>query len=647
MRSPLPFILSLILLFAIAIHLPAQKLAVVPYVTGIASPIDVKNCGDDRLFICDKGGFIRIINADGTLRPTPFLDISTKIFQGTSEQGLFGMAFSPNYKTDGKFYVDYIAKISGLVTVVIEEYKADPADSNLADVSTALTLLTRSQPTDNDLGGNLMFGPDGYLYINFGDGGSGGNGQNKNTFLAKMLRVDISNSSGAQPYTVPVTNPFYSDPTPGIKKEIWAYGVRNPWRSSFDRLNGDMWIADVGQNKVEEVDYQVANAIGGRNYGWNIMEGDSCFSPATGCSSAGITLPIYQYLHAYGATSIGGYVFRSAQSKALFGTYILGDFTAKWIDGLTQSGGALSAPITHFITGAQATGNPISFGEDRYGDQYILFYNNTTVYKLQDTSSIRRPKAYFTPMDQGTGAFLFQGLQGRNITYQWLLNGAPISGATAPDYSTTIAGSYTLVVTNTLSFSDTSDAFVLGSLPLSLVSFTAQKVAPSAIRLQWETDSEQKIAGFSIMRKQNNETTFSKVGFVASKAPNGVSNNELDYSFTDSSVISNAKLFYRLRIEKTDGSFIYSDIRSIIPGSRVNSFIIYPNPAKGSARISINNYTAPLVMIIYDNSGKKVRQQSISQQNTTIDLSALQGLYIVQLSDKNGSNITRSKLVIR
>ena len=264
---------------------------------------------------------IRVVNADGTLRDTPFLSIPGKISSATGEEGFLGIVFSPGYKTNGKLYVDYTAYIGGQLSTIVEEYKVSPADSNVADLSSALTILTQSQPFSNHKGGNLMFGKDGYLYINFGDGGSEGDpdgyGQNTTTFLGKILRIDVSNSSVAQPYVVPPTNPFYNDPTPGIKKEIWTYGVRNPWRSSVDRLTGDLWIADVGQNAVEEVDYQPANDAGGRNYGWNIMEGKSCYIPATGCNSPELTLPVYDYSHSYGYAVTGGYIYRSAQSKSL------------------------------------------------------------------------------------------------------------------------------------------------------------------------------------------------------------------------------------------------------------------------------------------------------------------------------------------
>ena len=400
-----------------------------------------------------------------------------------------GIAFSPNYKTDGKFYVDYTGLISGQLTTFVEEYKVSAADSNIADPASALTLLTQSQPFTNHNGGNLMFGKDGYLYINLGDGGSGGdpykNGQNKKTFLGKILRIDVSNSSQAQPYAIPPANPFYSDTTTGIKKEIWAFGVRNPFRCSVDGLTGDLLIADVGQNKVEEIDFQKANDVGGENYGWNIVEGDSCYSPVSGCNKAGITMPIYEYFHnGGGAAIIGGYVCRSAQSKSLWGQYLFTDEILKFLDGFYLNNGIVSGNVNHFITAAQSKGNPVSFGEDMYGDQYILFYGNGTVYKLEDTSYVRRPKAYFTPMDQGPGSFLLKASRAKILTYQWLKDNMIIPGATSPDYSTSDLGSYTLEVTNTLGFKDTSDAFLLGS-SVNITSFTAQKIPAGLIRLDW------------------------------------------------------------------------------------------------------------------------------------------------------------------
>jgi len=637
-------------LFFAAQQAISQKLAAIPYASGTSAPIDLKNCGDDRLFVAERGGRIRVINADGTLRATPFLDITSKISSATAgEEGFLGIAFSPNYKTDGKFYVDYTGFISGQLTTFVEEYKVSAADSNIADPSSALTLLTQSQPFTNHNGGNLMFGKDGYLYVNLGDGGGAGdpfkNGQNKKTFLAKILRIDISNSSAAQPYAIPPSNPFYSDTTVGIKKEIWTYGVRNPWRSSVDRLTGDLLIADVGQGKVEEIDFQKANDPGGRNYGWNIVEGDSCYNPATGCNKAGITMPIYEYFHNGGGGAImGGYVYRSAQSKSLWGQYLFADEVLEFIDAIYLVNGVVSGNVNHLINAAQATGYPISFGEDRYGDQYIIFYGNGTVCKLQDTSYLRKPKAYFTPTNPVSNSFLLQGLQGRNLTYQWLKDNVIIPGATSPDYTTSELGSYALEVTNTLGFKDTSDAFLLGS-SLNLISFAAQKIPGGLISLDWQTGAELNISGYTIQRRKNNETSFSDIGFVNSKSINGFSNNELDYTFTDSSALNYTKIFYRLQIEHADGSFTYSNIIFVSSDITKNGFIIFPNPAKGPVQLYLNEYTQPVVMVLYDNTGKKIQQQTISQQNSTIELPASKGVYIMQLSNKDGTNMVRKKII--
>ncbi|MEO8766127.1 MAG: PQQ-dependent sugar dehydrogenase, partial [Ginsengibacter sp.] len=246
-----------------------QKLGVVPYAcctTGDAA-VDVKDCGDDRLFVLDRSGTIQIINPNGTFRPIPFLDISSKIFVGSDEETLVGLAFSPDYKTNGKFYVNYVGSVAGNPTSIIEEYTVSAADTNIADPSSALTIITQTQPYDIHKGGNLMFDKEGYLFINLGDGGSpedaDGNAQNKTNLLGKILRIDVRNSSMAQPYVIPSSNPFYTDNTPGIRKEIWAYGLRNPWRASIDRLTGDRWFTDVGQNAEEEVDFEAAGSPGG------------------------------------------------------------------------------------------------------------------------------------------------------------------------------------------------------------------------------------------------------------------------------------------------------------------------------------------------------------------------------------------------
>lgn len=622
----------------------AQKIEIKPYVSGINQPIDVKHCGDDRLFIADRAGRIRIISAD-TLQTTPFLNITSKISSTNSEEGFLGFAFSPNYKTDRKFYVNYTANIGSQLTTIIEEYKVSVADSNVADPSSALVILTQPQPFTNHNGGNMMFGSDGYLYINLGDGGSGGdpagNGQNIDTLLGKILRIDISSSSPASRYSIPSTNPF-SSASPPVKREIWAYGLRNPWRSSFDRITHDLWIADVGQNKVEEIDFQQAGLAGGRNYGWNIVEGDSCFQPSTGCNKSGITMPVYEYFHNGLSESItGGYVYRSAQSKSLFGMYIFADYVQKFIDGFMLSADATGGTITHLLTAAQNTGNPISFGEDRYGDQYILFGGINTVFKFQDSSHLRKPKAFFTPIAQGDGSYLLEGLQGRNLTYQWIKDVVIIPGATFPDLILNAAGTYSLIVTNELGFSDTSSSFAFGALPLALKNFTAIRKSPGIVLLQWQTAAEENIKGFHVQRRMNYETTFSTISFVPAYGNPGIDHQ---YLYTDSAVSANT-IYYRLQIVNRDGSINYSDIR-IISGNDPKQFLLYPNPAHGQITIFLND-SHPVELSIFDYAGRKVKREQLTQQTNHISLTGFRGVYFFQLTGNAVTNPYREKIIIQ
>ena len=406
-----------------------------------------------------------------------------------------------------------------------------------------------------------------------------------------------------------------------------------------------MLIGDVGQNKVEEVDFQKANDIGGRNYGWNIVEGDSCYTGSS-CNKSGITMPVYEYFHnGGGGAIIGGYVFRSAQSKSLWGQYLFTDEILKFVDAFTLINGTISGSINHLITAAQAKGNPVSFGEDKYGDQYILFYGNNTVYKLEDTSYLRRPKAYFTAVDAGGNSFLLQGWQGRNLTYQWLKGNVPIQGATFPGYTASTPGSYTFEVTNTLGFKDTSDPFVFGS-SVSLLSFTARKLNGGLIRLDWETGAELNITGFTVQRRRDNEPEFSNIGFLTSKSINGFSNNVLAYTLSDSSVSAYKKLFYRLQIAYSNGSTGYSDIRFISADNTRNGFLVFPNPARRQANLFLDEFTQPVVLIVYDNSGRTIAAQKLNQQNNIVSLPAAKGVYILQVSSEHGENKVRKKLVV-
>jgi glucose/arabinose dehydrogenase len=338
--------------------------------TGFSQPLDIEsiNDGSGRLFVVEQGGRIRIVQ-NGTVQATSFLDISGKLESG-GEKGLLGLAFHPNYSdpANGKFYVNYTRRNSTQLQTVIAEYKRSAGNAQTADPASERILLTVNQPFDNHNGGQLAFGPDGFLYIGLGDGGSGGdpngNGQNKNVLLGKVLRIDVNGTTGTKQYAIPATNPFASS---GGAPEIFAYGFRNPWRFSFDKANGTLFVGDVGESSFEEVDIVI---VGG-DYGWNVMEGKSCFN-ASSCNMSGLTPPIFDYPRSDGTTVIGGYVYRGTQIQGLSGAYVFGDFGSGKIWMLTGSG-------TNWTrTQLLDTGKSISaFGQGQDGELFVADYSGT------------------------------------------------------------------------------------------------------------------------------------------------------------------------------------------------------------------------------------------------------------------------------
>ena len=319
-----------------------------------------------RLFIVEQGGLIRILNSlDGTPRATPFLDVAGLIVTG-GEQGLLGMAFDPNYAGNGRFYI-YYTNTAG--DIVIARYGVS-SNPDIANAGAQAILKTIAHPTNqNHNGGMLAFGPDGCLYAGIGDGGGSGdpngNAQNTNSLLGKILRLDPGTGSACG-----TDNPFANGT--GGAPEVWSFGLRNPWRFSFDRSTGVLYIGDVGQDQREEVDAVVGpNAGQGVNFGWNIMEGFACFNPPSGCNSSGLTPPILDYSHDAGACSVtGGYVYRGTLNPAVNGSYFYADYCAGFVRSFQLQGGGPSSQNTWPLLspGGQIT----SFGEDARGELYIL-----------------------------------------------------------------------------------------------------------------------------------------------------------------------------------------------------------------------------------------------------------------------------------
>lgn len=331
------------------------------------------NDGSQRLFLVEKQGRVRIIR-DGKILDRPFLDISALVESRGTEQGLFSIAFDPDYASNGQLYVNYTAK-AGNGDSVIARYRIS-VDPDVVDPESAQVILQIDQPAANHNGGQLQFGPDGYLYIGMGDGGFSGdpqnNAQNLGVLLGKMLRLAVR---GAATYTIPPDNPFIGQSS--ARPEIWAYGLRNPWRFSFDSATGDLYIADVGQDAWEEVDFQPRSSHGGENYGWNRLEGTHCFKPTTNCDKSGTVLPVAEYGHDQGCSVTGGYVYRGHKYPALYGCYFFADYCSGRIWGLRQAGDGNWQLAQLLKTDVQVS----SFGQDAGGESDVLDLRGD-VYRL-------------------------------------------------------------------------------------------------------------------------------------------------------------------------------------------------------------------------------------------------------------------------
>jgi glucose/arabinose dehydrogenase len=347
------------------------EIALSPIVPGgLVRPAYVTHAGDDRLFIVEQPGRIRMLR-NGQLLAQPFFDIADKVTTDGNEQGLLSVAFHPAFQQNGQFFVNYTRRGDG--ATVIERYTLAATDPDRADVRSGQVILVIAQPEANHNGGLIKFGPDGHLYIGMGDGGGAGdrhgsigNGQDPQSLLGKLLRIDVTNQAT---YAIPATNPFNT--------EIWASGVRNPWRFSFDRATGDLYLADVGQNAYEEVHFQPASSAGGENYGWRIMEGTHCFDPRQGCDQSGLVQPIAEYSHAEGGCSItGGYVYRGQQFPAMQGAYFFGDYCSGIIWSLQRDGDQWQM-TKRLESGVQIS----SFGEDVNGELYVVDHGGA-IYQL-------------------------------------------------------------------------------------------------------------------------------------------------------------------------------------------------------------------------------------------------------------------------
>ena len=445
---------------------------------GLNDPIFITNAADGsgRLFVVEREGRVRIVK-NGNLLATPFLNIQSIVRSTGGEQGLLALAFHPAYETNGKFYVAYTAPRAGDSTgsvLTLAQYTVSAGNPDLANAASGAVLLPIDHPTHgNHNGGTLAFGEDGYLYWSTGDGGSGGdpanNAQNLHSLLGKILRIDVNSGS---PYAIPASNPFVSSTDPNVNKEIWAYGLRNPWRISFDRLTHDMYIGDVGQSAREEIDFQPAASAGGENYGWRVMEGSLCFNPSSGCDTSGKVLPVAEYSHSLGCSVTGGYVYRGSSYPSLAGYYFYGDFCTGRFFSLIEDAQAR-------WTATELLDTPYSistFGEDEQGELYLADYGNGIIYSIQyqenqeparDTAGVYRPSngALFLKNSNTTGV--------ADVTINYGIAGDyPIVGDWDGDGDDTIGvyrgGSFFLRNSNTVGFADAVIPFgIAGDQPIA------------------------------------------------------------------------------------------------------------------------------------------------------------------------------------
>jgi glucose/arabinose dehydrogenase len=357
-------------------------------------PVGITNAGDgtNRLFVVEQTGIIRVFeNSENAAASKVFLDISDRVLYG-GEQGLLGLAFHPNYSENGYFYVNYVT--DNPRRTIIARYSVMADDPDQADKNSEHVLLEVNQPYSNHDGGQLAFGADGYLYLGLGDGGSAGdpfgNAQNRSSLLGKILRVDVDSPSSGKNYGIPADNPFAGN-TLGYREEIYAYGLRNPWRFSFDPPTGTLWVADVGQNQREEIDWVEK----GRNYGWNIMEGTICYSPLTGCNQTGLELPVWDYGRGEGVCVIGGFVYRGSALTGLYGAYIYGDYGSGRIWALQYDGTSAPANTLLVDTALSIT----SFGLDENSELYFVAFDGK-IHRINQNQADAVPPTISAPSQE-------------------------------------------------------------------------------------------------------------------------------------------------------------------------------------------------------------------------------------------------------
>lgn len=678
--------------FAPVFLLAQPRIQLDNFASGFTLPLDIEHCGDSRLFVVERGGIIWVLDSLGNKLDT-FLNIDPRVNSTQNEQGLLGLAFDPNYAQNGYFYVDYTKNGAGDTRVA--RFSVKPDNPNEADPNSELNILEQTQPYWNHNGGCLKFGPDGFLYISLGDGGSANdpsnNGQNKKTFLGKILRIDVSNSSAAQPYVVPSSNPFVGNPD--YYPEIWSYGWRNPWRYSFDRLTGDMWVGDVGQNLWEEIDFEPANTPG-LNYGWRCYEGTHTFNTNNCQPASNYVSPVFDYAHSgsNGCSVTGGFVYRGSKYLDLYGYYLFADYcSGRWWSISRQPDGSFNTQVLTSLGGYEFS----SFGQDRNGELYVALLSSGKVKKVRELcSSFQISVASFegTSCKNGFSGLIQLAATGANgaLTYTWS------NGQTGNTAAYLDPGFYTVEVKDALGCTrrDTFEILRVGVddpiltasdtllCPGDSVQLTVSHL-PSPNTVNWyngpnlytTTNSLDTTVTITVSAAGSYQAVlFDTLCVPSSKVVNidfstvpasdlGISgdtvfsnlscgncqwylNGEAIAGSTDSFLVATVSGLYSLQFTTAEGCLVQSNSIEVVisettmPAS-VHRFSLSPNPATNQVMLEMELDKTQLVSItLSDSSQRKVysKIQEESRIALPIDLSQLpKGSYYLTVQTSEGS----------
>ncbi len=601
-----------------------SQITLTQFASGFSSPVDIKNCGDSRLFIVEQGGYIRIVDSNGVTKPQPFLDIHTHLLSG-GERGLLGLAFDPNYKTNGFFFVYYTELSHG--DVVVSRFSVSATNPDSAVVASEDTVIRIWHPYSNHNGGHIAFRQsDGYLYMGTGDGGSGGDpgnrAQNEDSLLGKILRLDVSDTSVA--YKIPADNPRVGGTGRG---EIWNMGMRNPWRWSFDRKTNDFWIGDVGQNAWEEVDFQPLSKHGG-NYGWRCYEGNGHPYNTAGCqASSAYDPPVYEYAN-NGAAIVGGYRYRGAKYANLYGKYFFTDeYTSTYQFRTLEPNG--TGGWTGTLIGTLGRSTVVAFGEDQWGELYCADYANGNIYRFVGASC--SPVASISDNDtiylcDTLVAKALTTANGNGFHYEWFHDGASIPNSDNDSLLTTATGTYYVTVTDTGGCTATSDtAYLVYSIP--------------------PTVSIANLDTFYCVYHDPDTLVGSPAGGVFSgPGLGGALNNIFD---PVNAGIGDHTITYTYNDALTGCSYaaslpVHVDFCTSTPDNSVQRFRIYPNP--GTGLFTLDYYAEnshPVNIEVYDITGRIVHAENLHSekgiQSATVDLTHLtKGIYNLKLIFEEG-----------